>query len=518
MFSVLLLLAEAFFCLIAVFALLKYFKNYVGKIALPLLILYFVVCLFFTNRIVQKVPVVYDEVTVTATGEKSNKANGNEVSVSGVTVNAVQQKFPEVKSGKWFFTTENNYMWRDSSDERQPQGTTNSITLKIPVGTKRVLKFNKSDWGGKATVRIFGKTKRINTYKAAELELPNSGRKIMLLQLAVRVLMFGIIIALFAALLLFGLYIYKSRNKALKKHGFYALLSLGYLLVNVPYLNGQHFWLDEMFQIGFSGTGKSLYDTLMVTETTPPLFRLLANIWYNLMPYGEQWLLLLTAFFAAGMVYVIGMLGEELGGKGIGYCAAMLSFVSTALLNSGVREFRSNSLHGLLAALAILYYLRNLKTGKYKIHFTVFMVLLAYTHYFGVFLCGTFFLLDVYFYFKKRRKINDITPYVILGIAYIPWLFRFMTLNQLESSAFWQDRPSLRELYFLFMFLCGSNVKLLLFIVGFVLLCVKLEKKKLSEDYFALLFISFVMIACVYAFCLALWLYRHLDLFRSANF
>ncbi len=501
MVSILVLLAEVVFCAFLLYVIKKYFKESIGKIATAVLVVMLTVALFLVNSWVQQVPVIHDKVKVTAMNEKNPLSQGKEFSVQGITTPYGKQDFPKVVSGKWFFTTDSNYMWRPKWDKRQPEGTTKKITLKIPVGSERTLLVRRSDWGGLAKIKCCEQENIVDSFTTNRILLANSSLKRQLFQAAVRLLLFGIIMCAFVALLYVFARIYQSDDDKLKSKSTYGLIALGFLLLTFPYLESQEFWLDEMFQIGFSGAGKNLFETLMVTETTPPLFRLIANVWYNIMPYGEEWLLLLPTLFCAGLIYIVGLLGEEVGGKYVGYTSAILAAVSTALLNSGAREFRANSLLAFLSSVLILYYIKNLKTGKHKVTFTLCMLLLAYTHYFGVFLCGAVFILDIYYFFIKKKTYKDFIPYVIVFALYIPWILRFLSLGQISFEAFWQPIPSLKEIYNLLLYLCGDLITVILLGLGILSIFVICKAKK-DEVYnsLPLVLIQFIMVLCVYAY------------------
>lgn len=501
MVSVLFFAGEVIFTALLLFACKIFLKDTVGKIATPVLAVILIACLFLSNSWVQKYPIVYDDVGIVALNEKNQASGGSEISVQGVECRRIKQEFPTVADGQWFFTTEENYMWRPPTDERQPEGTTQSIVMKIPVGTDRTLLFKKSDWGGKALVGFKNETTQVDTYLQSELKLEDSGIRRQLLQAAGRLSLFAVFMCAFTALIYLLCRISRSNNEKLKQKTVYAGVALAFFVLTFSYLETQELWLDEIFQIGFSGTGKSLYETLMVTETTPPLFRLIANVWYNIVPYGEEWLLLLPTLLCTGFVYVSGLLGEEIGGKYVGYTSAVLAAVSTALLNNGVREFRANALLALLSCVFMLYYIKRQKTGKYAVVMTVMMALLAYTHYFGVFLCGAAFLLDVYYFFTKKRKLKDFVPYVIAGVLFIPWIFRFLELGQLEFEAEWQFAPTFKALYDLLIYLCGDVTFIVLLVVGIVSVALrKKQDEKAFDTRFSLIFIAFTMIVCLYAY------------------
>lgn len=501
MLHALLLFSEITVCALLIFLARKYFKDTIGKIAAPVLAAIFIAGLFLANSWVQKIPVVYDEIGIVALGQRNEHSKGTEVSFAGLEMRGSLTEFPEISEGKWFFTTESNYMWRHKGDPRQPEGTTQSIIIKIPVGTDRTLLFKRSDWGGIARVGFWDQKIDIDTYESGKIALKDSGIKRQLVQFAGRLLIFTVIMFAFASLIYLFSKASQSQNEKTKRKAVYAGIALGFFVLTASYLNSQELWLDEMFQIGFSGTGKTLFETLMVTETTPPVFRLLANVWYNIVPYGEAWLLLLPTIFSALFVYTVGLLGEEAGGKYVGFTASVLAAFSSALLTHGAHEFRSNALLALLSALFMLYYVKRLKTGKYTAVFSVIMLLLAYTHYFGVFLCGAAFLLDIYFICCKKKNVKELVAYFIAAALFIPWVLRLLSLGHLGFEASWQPIPNVSAVYNLIIYLCGSVALAVLFILGTILsLRLTKQQNKQQDIHFSFVFIAFIMIACLYAY------------------
>ncbi|MEE1280116.1 MAG: glycosyltransferase family 39 protein [Oscillospiraceae bacterium] len=501
MISVLSFVGEVIFCALLVFICKKYFKDTIGKIASPVLAAIFIACLFLSNSWVQKMPIVYDEVGIVALDEKNEKSQGVEVSVQGIEFRGIKKDFPKISEGKWFFTTEDNYMWRPENDARQPEGTTKSIVLKVPVGTERTLLFRKSDWGGKAQVGFWNQKVVVDTYTTTELELENSGIRRQILQAAGRLFIFGVIMCAFAFLIYVLCRISQSENEKLKRKTVYVAAAVVFLVLAVSHFGPQELWLDEIYQVAFSGTGKNLYETLMVTETTPPLFRLIANIWYNIVPYGEEWLLLLSALLCAGFIYTMGLIGEEIGGKYVGYTASLLAAASPALLSNAAKEFRPYSLLVLLVSITLLFYVRNLKSGRNSVAFTISMILLAYTHYFGVFICGALFILDICYLCIKKRTIKDFIPYVIALVLFIPWVFRLFSMGHLEMEATFHRTPSIRAIYDLFVFLCGDVKVVIVFAVGIVAILLNHKKnERFLSPAFSILAVVFIMIVCVYAY------------------
>lgn len=502
MFFIIFLFMQLLICTVLLFTFVKFpkFKN--RRAAVPLLALLVSILLFYADSFIPKLAICHDTVTVTAVKSEVVDPDKYEVSVSGLKWGNYKIGIPKTVSGKWSYTDENTYTYAPQSDNSHPPGLTETISLSVPSGRNRALMFVQSKNGGNVSVLCCGKMSVSDTRNVSYVELKNSSLVKTLINFCFQLFITAVIAASALSVAVIYLKIFRNLDSKGQQKCVYAAVAAAFFLWNIAYLPRQEFWLDEMFQIGFSGTGKSLLQTLMVTETTPPLFRLTANIWYNIMPYGEEYLLLLPTLFGAGFVFVTGLLGYEIGGKHMGYASCLLAAVSPALLHSGVDEFRSNALLALLSAIGMYMYIKKRESPKSLAGFTVSMILLSYTHYFGVFLCGAFFLLDAASsVFEKKSPLTYIKPYAATFIFYIPWLIRFCSLGQIAFEASWMTKPSLNAIYSLLVYLSGSREMLLLLIIGTVAAATgKLQPQNRRGRVLPVIFIPCIMIACLYAY------------------
>lgn len=503
MFFCIFLIAQILICAVLLIFFVKRSQIKDQRTAAVFLALFLCASLFTADFFIPKMSICHDEIIVDAVEEKMLDSDNYEIAISGFMWGKYKMGIPKVTEGKWFFTDENVYTWRTQESDSHPSGLTSEISLSVPSGRNRALTFVKSKQGGTVSVLCCGQKTLIDTRDSSQVVLKNSGILKTAINFFFQLFITAVVMAVLLAAALSCLHIFCSADSKKRRRFVYAAIALAFLIWNIPYLSRQEFWLDEIFQIGFSGTGKSLLQTLMVTETTPPLFRLIANIWYNIMPYGEEYLLLLPTLFSAGFVYVMGLLGEETGGKHAGYIASLLAAVSPALLQSGVDEFRSNALLALLSAIGTYTYLRRNKGGKNTVGFTVCMVLLSYTHYFGVFLCGAFFIADMLGVIAKKKQLKHcIIPYIITVLFYIPWIIRFLQLGQIGAEAAWMTKPSPNAVYSLLVYLCGSQEMLLLLVTGAVAAVMGQlsQSHKNKERPYAVVLIPCIMIVCLYIY------------------
>lgn len=508
------IVAAAFVLFILLLRFLPRSKEARAALALPLAV-YTVLTAFFCAAVMRNIPSLREDLRLTALNEKSEGVGGTEIILNGIVVDDRNVEIPTPVEGKWFFTG-SGYMWRPQTDPRQPEGTTDSIVLKIPVGFERSLLFNKGDWSGIVRIEINDTSVDLDTHSQGNFDLEHSPLGAFLLNFVYKHACYAALMAVFSAL--FAVYyvcfiVKKKSDKAQARliYGGIALAAFAYMIV---YSKNHVFWLDEIFQIGFSGAGKTLSETLMVTETTPPLFRLVANLWYRVAPYGEEWLLLLPEAACALSVYITGMLGETLRGRVTGILAAVYIATSNVVFVNAAYEFRSYGFLLLFSVLFLLVYAKRLQEGRAfgwdsVLYQSVCMILLAYTHYFGVFLCALCGLIDLILLFRKKISWRALVSYVIAAVVYIPWLLRLMQLGQFTQDATWMQIPSLNGVYDLFSFLCSNQMVVRgLFVLGaaVLVLCFVKAREKVSsglrKEEIGLIFLILpaVYLACMYLY------------------
>lgn len=194
----------------------------------------------------------------------------------------------------------------------------------------------------------------------------------------------------------------------------------------------------------------------------------------------------------------------------VGFLSALFTATSISVLESAGYEFRAYGFLLLFSTVFLLSYTNRLKKGKsttWKDYVKVglWMIPLAYTHYFGVLMCVAVFLIDVYWFLQKKIKWQCIYSYLLVFLSYIPWLLRFVQLGQIGSDATWQTKPSLAAIVDLFQYLSGNNSWIqLFFLIGIVLVLFRNKRKREFPDKNAvsvfLCYLLFVFVAILYLY------------------
>lgn len=139
--------------------------------------------------------------------------------------------------------------------------------------------------------------------------------------------------------------------------------------------------------------------------------------------------------------------------------------------------------------------------------FGISMLLLSYTHYFGILLCGSLFLGDLFLWIFKKARIRTCLSYALAAAGFLPWGIYALPYILARTQSFWPEPPTLKSLKTTLEFLSGDKL-ILIFIAVIItmlgLFLFHIWKKQLSfENHFpwviqlwSLLFV----IGCVYIY------------------
>jgi len=154
-------------------------------------------------------------------------------------------------------------------------------------------------------------------------------------------------------------------------------------------LDGQSFWYDEAVTVGLVRMDLGdMLDRIPDSESTPPLYYVVAWLWAKLFGTGEVGLRSLSALCGTAFVPVAYAIGARAVGARVGLVAAALAAVNPLLVWYS-QEARAYALLVLLGGLSFFFFVR-LLTGDPRrrtlVLWGVFSALALATHYFAAFL------------------------------------------------------------------------------------------------------------------------------------
>lgn len=483
----------------AFFAGAYFFRGQLQKKGLTCLGVSLILLAVVAGGIAEMLPPLTEEVTLTALGEKRTEAEKEEVYLEGYTIDGKAYssgKDLKITAGKWFWSGE-TYAWRIESDPRQPQGTTRSITVQIPVGWERALNFKGDVWRGMVEISIGEKTWVVDTFsensRTVSVAVDRSRTPLLIKNQICYLVVYFALFTIMTVILFCAVNRWDKIRRWNQRHrgiAMFALIALAQFVVAVRYSGMNCFWNDELYEIGWSEEATSILNCLFIDNAPLPIFRCIFHLWYSIAPYGERWLLLFVEVATAIGVFLIGLCGKEWKNVRVGVFAALFALVSGTVLRQCSYEIRSYGFYFASSALVLYLYLRSWKTPKSRsatIWFTLAMVFFAGMHYHAVIFCIALFIIDVFAFFCFGIKRGSIIPYIVAAMSYIPNIVYVLKTKYMQNlvTESWQPVAGAKEVGTLLSYLAGeSKVVLGLFLLGTaIIVALLLERQKAREQW-----------------------------------
>ena len=204
--------------------------------------------------------------------------------------------------------------------------------------------------------------------------------------------------------------------------GALAAITLLALALRLATLSDQSFWLDESYTVHLVrlGLGPMLY-TIPRTESTPPLYYVLAWVWTQVFGSGEFALRSVSALAGAGTVFVGGRIAGRIGGRRAELIAAGLLAVSPLLVWFS-QEARAYALAAVLTAGALLCLIGYAESGARRslAGWAALSALALCTHYFTVFLVLPGALWLLWSAHRHREVRGGLATVGIVALALVP--------------------------------------------------------------------------------------------------
>lgn len=496
--------------ILAIIALIAVIIIYFGKIKhketsiIVGLIICTIISAVISNAVLNIIPLPTDKVVVTATGEKNEDASSNEIILNNLLIGGEECEFKKPSEGKWFWKGK-YYMWRNENDIRQPEGTTRSITIDMPYGCGRSVEFGLSKWNGIVEVTYGGDTKSYDLFKSEDMEetvlyapIPDTESFSLY---ATKLLRVGLLVLFIVLLMAYPVYaVLKFDCECIKKwfsrnwdKFYYIAVALAGLIVTFIIGKGGTLWRDEVWNIGWIYSGSYPYLSFWLT---------LQTIWFKIMPYGQEYLLLLSEIWIAITVYVYGLIGAELKSKRLGVILATLGATSSTIIFQGSMEFRNYPMVFLGMALSVYFFIKKQKNiGNEKIStlllYGLSLAIAMESHTFGLVAAGLMMIFDFVIVIVKKRYKNFI-EFIFPAVYGVYWLFTSFAsgVEIIQNKSWAASTPSVKAVIDFVYYLCGSNwINVALFIFGYIIvigyLIYRIYKKQidLKLDYASLVFV-----------------------------
>lgn len=257
-----------------------------------------------------------------------------------------------------------------------------------------------------------------------------------------------------------------------------SILLLGVLL-RIYDLDRQSISGVEAFSIWLAE--QDLYQIVLITsrDVHPPLYYIILHYWIDLFGDSEVSSRFLSAAFGILAIFVMYKVGDLVFKESVGILSSLILALSVFHIQFS-QQARMYSLMSLLTLCSFYFFIQMFKRGTLtdSIGYLTATILLAYSHYYGLFiiLVQNIYLLTIFIFFRDRSAEGNINfrrwvlLEFILLIMYIPWMRILITQilkveSGLYTSEFWLQVPTIHTIFHSFIEYSGSQSLFCLFLI-----------------------------------------------------
>lgn len=210
------------------------------------------------------------------------------------------------------------------------------------------------------------------------------------------------------------------------------------------HLGFQSFWLDELhtaIEADPALSWQQMFGYLRCCDQHPPLFFIIEKFLFWI--FGNTEWVARSSSALAGTIAVccIYKLGKELHCTRLGLIAATLCCFNYFHISYS-QEARPYSLVFLFVCLSFLYLVRLIKDPSWKnnLLYSLWSILMIYTHYFGLFVFVSQVVILLFFVFTQKEKLklylkHSFISASIISVSYIPWISFLLSMAAIKK--FW---------------------------------------------------------------------------------
>lgn len=450
---------------------------------------------------------VKDEVTITALHQVGNQSESDEIFITALQIDSKEYEVSDVVEGTWYYSG-GAYFWKDVEKHPELKDMTDSVTIRVPVGLNRQINFSKGENRGLVHVLDLGKEYVVDTSVSDSLTLGRSGYKRIILNEILRGLIVGVIMLFAMTVSLLLIKVLKTNDN--KIYHFIALPTCATIFIFMWYnADTYSFWFDELYQIAY--VSDSLWDTLKISINSisdPPIYNMIAWIWYQIFPHTDEFLLLLPELCTLVAMYLLGYFvavnrNVQAGCITLAVAAGTeLFYVQCAFEN---RQYALWVLTSVLLLQAHNNFIKK-KNKKTIILYAISLALSVLTQYLSVTLCLAVFICDIILWYQKKETSKVLIPYFLGAGIVAPFAIILLMnyLNKMSESGssflqFWPTVPDMNSILKLLFYLVSENtLMLILLFIGVAHIIMKCIRKEAEWYEWILLEVPMIIIILNY--------------------
>lgn len=251
---------------------------------------------------------------------------------------------------------------------------------------------------------------------------------------------------------------------------FERILIIIFLIILIFFQFNHVLWLDELdWGIGVVDNSNliSIVKTVLVTGENLPLFYIFLFIARSIFGYNEWTLTLFssTIFTILGVIGIIKVSDKVLERKNRIFTIFYI-FTSYAIISMCGWQIRPYGLLFCLSSWMLYFYLNKVDDNKMStiVKYTISMILIMYTHWYGVLISLLYAFIDFILFLKKKNDWKFLIPYLIAGLIFLPSFILLLKYHKSDISSYGVEIPNIYSLLSIIEFL-GTDI----FINGIIL-------------------------------------------------
>lgn len=449
---------------------------------------------------------VYENIKISAINKKNIHSNATDIYLSGF---YVKGEFYDAKAtdGTWMLW--NGYLcWRSENSNSRPRILTDSIVVSIPVGRNRTVEFGAGVNAGIVELSVDGTRHSVDTYASVNMNesysIQDSSKRLLIRDIILKIVIFLLISSFSFACIRIGAYIIDNEKTGTHKIriAVYATVAIFATILMISEADVHSFWYDELGQIAFSNGGikEALIHCLAFDEVSPPLFSVVASLWYKLSPYGESWLLLINIIPVGLSIFLIAYLGDKLRGYEYAIITEFLFGFCPSVWNTAAFELRAYAFPLLFLILSLIFLLVEKENKQNRFFLSFFLCCLVMSHYFAMIAFVWLFFYALHMCEKKntREKLWAFVPPAACIVGWFGSVFAFWNIYGKGSPQLgWQEIPNWFSICNLFSYFSGYQAWLVIIIALSLMMPLQIVKnqKAVKDDF--IIFAVFNILATI---------------------
>ena len=227
-----------------------------------------------------------------------------------------------------------------------------------------------------------------------------------------------------------------------------AVIGILYFALLCVFAHGKTLWFDDVCQINmvYKCSLQDAISNIREYDNNPPASHLLSFLWIELAPYGTAWLKLPSIVFVTIAIVLIAFTADNIYGEVFGILSMVAGCSLGIIVERAAYTFRPYGLFFFASALVL--YLYEKKNKPFDIGYVVALIILVYSHYFGILLVIGLFCDELVKNIRKKDEflLKRFCQYAIAGISIFPWLIYVMNSSLSKAGGFWTSKPGIIEL------------------------------------------------------------------------